>query len=135
MIAARKDEVRKTEDLKKQVEALTAEIKIIRSFRDKPLTVNIVREVTSILPDKAWLTRLKVSEKQVDLEGFANSATELIPKLEASKYLSRAELASATYRDQRTNQDRFVIKAEIEGAKKEEIAKENKTGEAAHEKK
>jgi Tfp pilus assembly protein PilN len=83
MIAARKDEVRKTEDLKKLVAALTAEIKIIRSFRDKPLTVNIVREVTSILPDKAWLTRLKVSEKQVDLEGFANSATELIPKLEA----------------------------------------------------
>jgi general secretion pathway protein L len=135
MIASRKDEVRKTEDLKKQVEALAAEVHVIRSFRDKPLTINIVREVTAVLPTSAWLTRLKVSETQVDIEGFAGSATELIPKLEASKYLSRAELASATYRDQRTNQDRFVIRAEIEGAKKEDKAADNKPGEARHEKK
>jgi len=135
LIVARKDEVRKTEDLRKQVESLSAEISTINAFRKKPLTVNIVREITAILPNNAWLTRLRVSDTEVNIEGFAGSATELIPKLEASKFLSKAELASATYRDQRANMDRFVIKAAIEGAKKEERATDNRPGEAKHEKK
>ncbi len=131
MIAAKKEDVRKVEDLKKQVASLASEISTIQSFRKKkPLTVNLVREVTTVLPNNAWLTRLRISETQVDIEGFAGSATELIPKLEASKSLSKAELASATYRDQRMNADRFIIKAEIEGVKKEES-----TGGTGHEKK
>jgi Tfp pilus assembly protein PilN len=130
MIAARKDEVRKVEDFRKQVDALAAEIGTIRSFRKKPLTVNVVREVTKILPSEIWLTHLHVSETQVDIEGYAASATGLIQKLESSPLLSRAELVSATIRDQRMNADRFSIKAEIEGAKKDE-----KAGEAKHEKK
>jgi len=131
MIAAKREDVRKVEDLKKQVASLAGEISTIQSFRkNKPLTVNLVREVTAVLPNNAWLTRLKISETQVDIEGFAGSATELIPKLEASKSLSKVELASATYRDQRMNADRFIIKADIEGAKKGENA-----GGSGHEKK
>jgi len=131
MIAAKREDVRKVEDLKKQVGSLAGEISTIQSFRKKkPLTVNLVREVTAVLPNNAWLTRLKISETQVDIEGFAGSATELIPKLEASKSLSKVELASATYRDQRMNADRFIIKADIEGAKKGENA-----GGSGHEKK
>ena len=130
MIAARKDEVRKVEEFRKQVNALAAEIDTIRSFRRQPLTVNIVREITKILPSDIWLTHLHVSETQVEIEGYAASATGLIQKIEASPLLSRAELMSATVRDQRMNADRFGIRAEIEGAKKEE-----KAGEARHEKK
>ncbi len=131
MIASKKEDVRKVEDLKKQVESLANEISTIQSFRrKKPLTVNLLREVTNVLPNNAWLTRLRISETQVDIEGFAGSATELIPKIEASKSLSKAELASPTYRDPRTNLDRFIIKAEIEGVKKDENA-----GGTGHEKK
>ena len=131
MIAAKKEDVRKVEDLRKQVESLVAEIGTIQSFRKKkPLTVNLVREITTVLPNNAWLTRLKISETQIDVEGFARSATELIPKLEASKSLSKVELASATFRDPRMNADRFIIKADIEG-----VTKDESTGGAGHEKK
>lgn len=131
MIAAKKEDVLKIEDLKKQAESLAAEIGTIQSFRKKkPLTVNLVRDITTVLPKNAWLTRLRVGETQVDIEGFAASATELIPKLEASKSLSKVELASATYRDVRMNADRFVIKADIEG-----IQKDQTSGGAGHEKK
>jgi Tfp pilus assembly protein PilN len=131
MIAAKREDVRKVEDLKKQVVSLAGEISTIQSFRrKKPMTVNLVREITSVLPNNAWLTRLRISETQADIEGFAGSATELIAKLEASKSLSKVELASATYRDQRMNADRFIIKADIEGAKKGE-----NVGGGGHEKK
>ncbi len=121
MIAAKKDEVRKVEDLKKQIDALSSGITTVRTFRTKkPLTVNIVREITTILPGGAWLTRLHVSDRQVDIEGYAASATELIPKLEKSPYLSKVELASTTFHDVRLNADRFVIRAGIEGVRIDE---------------
>jgi hypothetical protein len=54
----------------------------------------------------------------VDIEGYAASASELLPKLEASKLFQKVEFASPTFRDVKMNSDRFVIKMEIEGIKK-----------------
>ena len=123
LVSSKKDDLKKVEALKKDAEALGAEIASIRSFKEnKPLDLNIVKELTTILPKTTWLTRLRVAETTVDIEGYASSATEMLPKLEASKYFKKVEFASPTYRDARMNSDRFVIKMEIEGAVKTEDA-------------
>ena len=120
-IASRRDEIRKVELLKKQVSELSSEISTINSFREKrPSSLAIVKEATTVLPNSAWLTRLRVSSANVEAEGYASSASELIPKFEASRLFSRVELASTTVRDQKMNADRFSIKMEIEGAIREE---------------
>jgi len=120
-IAARKDEVRKVEALKKEMETLGSEISSINDFKEgRPMTLTIVRELTTILPKSAWLTRARITETTVEIEGYASSATELLPKLEASKYLKKVEFASPTFRDARMNADRFNIKMEIQGVKKRE---------------
>jgi hypothetical protein len=59
------------------------------------------------------LTRLKITDKTVDIEGYSASATEIILKLENSKYFQKVEFASPTFRDPRQNNDRFVIKMEL----------------------
>lgn len=118
-ISTRKEEVKKVEALQKDTEALRAEIDTVSSFRKpEPLTLNIVREITNVLPKTAWITRLKVTETTVDIEGYATSANELLPKLEASPYLKKVEFSSPTFRDAKMSADRFVIRMEIEGAKK-----------------
>lgn len=118
-IASKKAEVKKVEDLKKEANELTAEISSIRSFKeDRPLVLNILKELTVVLPKTTWLTRVRVTETGVDIEGYAASASELLPRLEASKYFQKVEFASPTFRDVRMNSDRFVIKTEIEGVKK-----------------
>ncbi len=61
-----------------------------------------------------WLTRVKVSESGVDIEGYAASATEILPLLEASPYFIKVEFAAPTFRDTRLNAERFVIKMELE---------------------
>jgi Tfp pilus assembly protein PilN len=71
-----------------------------------------------VLPKSVWLTRARVTETTVDLEGYAGSAADILPKLEASPLLRKVEFASPTFRDTRLNADRFVIKAEIESEKK-----------------
>jgi general secretion pathway protein L len=126
LIAAKKEDVRKVEAVKKSIDALQKEVATIENFKEgRPMTLNILKELTTILPASAWLTRVRIAEKTVDIEGYASSATELLSKLEASKLLKKAEFASPTFRDARMNSDRFVIKMEMETAEQSEEGGKN----------
>ena len=117
-IMLRKEDVKKVEVLKKEIENLNNEVSTIDNFKgNKPMVLNVLRELTTTLPQSTWLTRMRITETTVDIEGYASSATGILPKLEASKYFRKAEFASPTFRDARQNADRFIIKMEIEGAK------------------
>ncbi|MBS1113512.1 MAG: Fimbrial assembly family protein, partial [Nitrospirae bacterium] len=85
------------------------------------MSLDILKELTAILPKSAWLSRVRVSETNVDLEGYATSASGLLSKLEASSFFKKVEFASPTFRDTRMNADRFNIKMEIEGVNTEAL--------------
>jgi len=113
-IGPKKEEAKKVEALKKDMEALSSEIDAINDFKGaRTMDLNILADLTSVLPKNAWLTRMRITDTSVEIEGYANSATELLPKLEASKYMRKVEFASPTFRDVRLNADRFSIKMEI----------------------
>ena len=115
-IALRKEEVRAVEVLQKETNQLKKEIATINSFKkDKPLSLDIIRELTAVLPKSVWLTRVRLSDDAVNLEGFATSTSALLKNLEASPYFQNAEFASPTFRDARMKADRFNIKMGIEG--------------------
>lgn len=128
-ISLRKEEVMKVEGFRKEADVLMGEMAAIRTFKEiRPAALVILRELTGILPKSAWLTRMKMTETTVDIEGYAASASEILPKLEQSQYFRKVEFASPTVRDTRLNADRFVMKMEIEGFSKEgeEKAKDGK---------
>jgi Tfp pilus assembly protein PilN len=120
-IALRKEEVKKVEMLKKEINELNNEISTINNFKGKsPMALDIIKELTVILPKDTWLTRVMIKESTVNIEGYARSASTLLQKLEISKYFKKAEFSSPTFRDTRMNSDRFNIKVEIEGIKKDD---------------
>lgn len=125
-IAKKKIEAKKVESLKKEVEDLRNEVASINNFKEGRSSLAILKEMTLTLPKNTWLTRFRITETNVDIEGYAGSATELLPKLEASKYFRKAEFSSPTFRDARMNADRFIIKMEIETTKKSEVQVEKK---------
>ncbi len=115
-----KDEAGKVEEIKKETESLESEIQAVHNFKhNSPMYLPILKELTIILPAKAWLTRIKITETTVEIEGYAEAATDILPKLEASSYFNKAEFASTTTRDPRKNVDRFAIKMEIRGSEKD----------------
>lgn len=115
-IMSRKEEVKKVEALRKEIEAITGETATINNYKEKRrMSLDVLKELTAILPKSAWLSRVRVSETNVDLEGYASSASGLLSKLEASPFFKKIEFASPTFRDTRMNADRFNIKMEIEG--------------------
>lgn len=127
-ISLRKEEVNKIESLKKEIDALSNEISTINGFKEnKPMALNILKELTTILPRNTWATRVRITEASVELEGYSSSATGLLSKLEASRYFKKSEFASPTFRDTRMNADRFNIKMAIEGFKKDETKKQEAT--------
>ena len=120
-VSVRKDEVKKVDALKKEIEGVEAEIKEIRDFKEtRPMVLSVMKELTLILPKTAWTTRVRIAEEKIEVEGYAQSATEILPKLEQSKLFRKAEFSSPTIRDTRMNADRFVIKMELEGYEKKD---------------
>ncbi len=120
-IEMRKEEVKKIEALKKDISAVIDEINLINNFKqDKHMDIDLLKNLTSILPKSAWLSRVRITQTHVELEGYTTeSATAILSKLEASPYFKKVEFSSPTFRDTRLKSERFNIKMEIEGLKKE----------------
>ncbi len=126
-IAARKDEVRKVDALKKELDGLEKEIAAITAFRTaRPLTIDLLKEMTRILPNDVWLSRVRFTDSTAEIEGYAAAATGILPQLENSPYFEKVEFASPTTRDARLNADRFIIKMEIEKPPEEKEQNEQK---------
>jgi hypothetical protein len=74
----------------------------------RPLPV--LRDLTELLPNDAWLTTVSLDPKGVELTGQASAASALIPLLENSPRLERAEFSSPVTRG-RDNKEQFRIRA------------------------
>lgn len=131
-LKALKPEIRKIEALKNDIEMLENDIAAINDFKKRnDLTMNVIKDMTSVLPQKTWLTRMKITDKTAEIEGYSTSATEIILKLENSKYFQKAEFASPTFRDPRLNTERFVIKMDL----KNDVNSQKLKPKMSHEKK
>jgi Tfp pilus assembly protein PilN len=132
-LALKKEEVKKIEALKKDIEALQGDISTIRQFKaNRPSTLDLLKELTVVIPKSTWLSHVRIAETTVNIEGHSPSSTELLPKLESSRFFAKAEFASPTFRDRKTGTERFNIKMELEGVRKLEdvLKKETEKPEA-----
>jgi Tfp pilus assembly protein PilN len=75
----------------------------------------VLRELTETLPAGAWLQALTMDRQGIELTGQADGASALVPLLEASSWLERAELTSPVTKTQ--NKEQFRIRAAWEKAR------------------
>jgi Tfp pilus assembly protein PilN len=94
-IARLAPEVQRAERLAGEVERARRELTTLRGFEEQGLhPLPVLQELTDTLPADAWLTNLSVDRNGLELGGFANAASQLIPLLEASPGLERVEFTS-----------------------------------------
>ena len=83
----------------------------------------VLDELTRILPDTTWIWNLKYTGKEIELSGFADSASDLIPILDRSPLFEKVEFLAPVTKEMQMRGDgnkekeRFKIKAKIEGRK------------------
>ena len=123
-IKKRRPEVEALEKLQKQKDDCckeTSELDRIRSGEISKIT--LLEELTRILPETVWIWNLKYNGKEVELSGFADSASDLIPLLDRSSLFEKVEfLAPVTKElqmrgDGNKEKERFRIKMKLEGRK------------------
>ncbi len=123
-IKKRKPEVEAIERLQKQKEDVRKELSGIAKIRDGEISkVEILRELTQLLPGTVWIWNFKYANREVEINGFADSASDLIPLLDRSPLFEKVEFASPvtterviTGKESREKQ-RFKIKMRLEARK------------------
>ena len=84
--------------------------------------LHILRELSEILPPTVWVWNLKLKARDVELNGFANSASDLIAILDKSSYFEKVEFTSPVTKERRlfgeqVEKERFKISTKIERGK------------------
>ena len=97
--------------IERESEKLRKQIETIAEGRNRH-AVDFLHEVTKLLPEDAYLTTFRLRSNQVQLDGFARAASELIPTLEASERFKNVKFGSPTTKAE--GRDRFSISMELE---------------------
>jgi general secretion pathway protein L len=77
------------------------------------MAVELIDEVSRILPEHTWITRLNLSETELQLQGQSSSSASLIAAIESSPHFENVRFPSPVVQIQGTNNDRFHIAASI----------------------
>jgi general secretion pathway protein L len=120
-VKKRKPEVEAIEKLQRQTGTLAKEIsELEKIIAGEQARVEILKELTRVLPPSVWIWNLKCSGRDVEISGFADSASELIPLLDKSPFFEKVEFSSPVTKERErrgtteSERERFKIKMKLE---------------------
>lgn len=86
---------------------------IIDRKRARPAFVDVLDELTALLPDNTWLIRIRYYNGELQAFGNSPSASALVGVLEASPMFAEAQFRAPVTRDPRLGVERFHIGARV----------------------
>jgi general secretion pathway protein L len=100
--------------LQQQLEdSLTAANFLAERRRRQPVTIQVLDEVTRVLPDDIWLQQLQVRGNELMMQGLADGSQRLIELINDSDLLADAEFRGSVNVDPNTGRERFNAQARI----------------------
>lgn len=76
-------------------------------------TVEVIDQLTKLLPNSVWLTDLRLENGFLDITGLAKSGAALLPLFEHSPLFADAAMASAVNFDPQENKERFSLRVRV----------------------
>jgi Tfp pilus assembly protein PilN len=120
-IKKRRPAVEAVEKLQKQKDVLRKEISELEKIKSGETSkIEILKELTQLLPSTVWIWNFKYTGREIEISGFAESASDLIPLLDKSTLFEKVEfLAPVTKERERREgvdkeKERFKIRARLE---------------------
>jgi len=116
-IASLQGPIKRVQSLRAEAEALEKRIRFVEgTFRQRDLNLEVLRELTTILPTDTYLTMYTSNNRDgsIQITGVSPSPPDLILKLERSPFLMGVGLQGTVYRDAQTGKDRFTFQAKLE---------------------
>lgn len=81
---------------------------------EAPSALILLNELTRILPDNTWLTRLSVKDEAVTFQGESTNASALIGLIEESVMFRDVRFSSSVTIDPRSQKERFSIASKLQ---------------------
>jgi Tfp pilus assembly protein PilN len=117
-----KPEVEAIMKLQKQKDECRKEISELERIRAGEVSkTEVLEELTKILPDTVWIWNFRYSRKEIEISGFADSASNLISLIDKSPVFEKVEFLAPVTKErlmrgsETREHERFKIKARIEG--------------------
>lgn len=86
---------------------------LLQKRQTTPLVIDVIDELTRILPDGTWVERLEIKDNEIQIRGQSSKAPTLIGLVEASDLFHNATFGSPITADRRTGKDRFYLSARV----------------------
>ncbi|MDH3715618.1 MAG: PilN domain-containing protein [Gammaproteobacteria bacterium] len=100
-------------DLRETLQTLSAEAGFVLEKRRAEIpALDIINEVTQVLPDHTWVRQLTLQNGEIQLSGESVSAALLVQLLESSTLLRNVRFRSPVLEDARSGVERFHLSAE-----------------------
>jgi general secretion pathway protein L len=107
-------EAREGSELRQNLEKMAdASRFLIEKKATKTLVVELIDEVSRLLPDHTWISRMDLSNGQLQLQGQSSVSDSLIATIESSPRFENARFRSPVVQIAGTDKDRFHISADI----------------------
>ena len=114
MVDAAEREAQEVISLRERLDnAAESSLFLLEKRRQTVRLVDILNELTVLLPDNAYLEQFSLRNGQAELRGQSGEATALISVLEESELLADVTFRSPVVKDNRSGLDRFVISARV----------------------
>lgn len=100
--------------LRKQVDNAEEEaLFLVEKKRATVLMLQVLDELTQIIPDDTWANQVDVNDDEVHVYGESVSSASLLPIIESSKIFSNPQFRSPVTQNRQNNTERFHLSAKI----------------------
>ena len=107
-------EAREVMQIKQQIEDTSEAAGFLAMRRaESPLAIEVLADITRILPDNTYLDRLVITKLNVQMQGKSQNAQQLIELVNQSDLLDDASFRGSTRLDARSGLEIFEVNAEV----------------------
>ena len=126
-VAVARTKAQQTLAVMKKVEGEMSALGRVRAKRKiEPGLLDVWQETTRVLPNRSWLTELRISEssgvRHITLTGYSPAAAALVALVDRSELLAEASLIAPIAFDQAEDRERFSIQAVVKRPEKSRTA-------------
>jgi len=99
--------------LRQSIETIaTGSQQLLQRKNSQPTTLALIDELSRIIPDDTWLSRIDIAGTEVQIQGQSRSAAALISLVEESPLFANARFRSPVTQVPRSDEERFHLSAD-----------------------
>lgn len=119
-IAAARAEAEAVRQMQGEIERILGQGRFVFGRKaERPPVIEIIDEIARILPDDAWLFRLRIVDREVQAFGYSPAASTLIGPIQDAALFTNAQFRAPLMRDPNIDAERFHLAFEVADNKAE----------------